>query len=100
LIEATKQGYVVKQEWIHLPADSDLYRPYRALQRVKSLERIQQLATDRTYNFSVTFTADEETRIEIRRQFQVFLKRIEELARKAPEEEVYQINFDLFDWSR
>jgi hypothetical protein len=99
LIKLSDEGYVLLKESTHLPIDSPLYYPYRFMQRVKSLERIQRLPKEQTYNFSVVFSADENARKQIKAKFLEFLKNIEKIANSAPDREVYQLNFDLFDWS-
>ena len=45
-----------------------------------------------------TFSADEQTFRKIQEQFQIFLKEVEKLARKASDENAFQMNFDLFPW--
>lgn len=99
LIELTGDGYVLLKSNTHLPVDSPLYYPYRFMQRIKSLERIQKLPKEQTYNYSVVFSADEAARQEIKRKFLEFLSAVETIAKGAKEAEVYQMNFDLFDWS-
>lgn len=99
LISLTDTGYVLLKDSTHLPVDSPLYGPYRFMQRLKSLERIQKLPKGRTYNFTAVFSADEQVRKSIQTKFLEMLEYIEKIASNAADEEVYQINFDLFDWS-
>lgn len=99
LIQLADDGYALLKDSTHLPIDSPLYYPYRFMQRVKSLDRIQKLPREKTYNFSVVFSADEDARKAIKAKFLEFLEHIETLATSASDQEVYQINFDLFDWS-
>ena len=99
LIKLTDSGYVLLKEDTHLPIDSPLYYPYRFMQRVKTLERIQRLNQEKTYNFSVVFSADEGTRKKIKGKFLELLEFAGKAANGAKNEEVYQMNFDLFDWS-
>ncbi len=99
LIKLTDGIYVLLKEDTHLPIDSPLYNPYRFMQRVKTLERIQRLSQEKTYNFSVVFSADEATRKKIKGKFLELLEFAGKAANGAKNEEVYQMNFDLFDWS-
>jgi len=100
LVELTPRGYVLRQERTHLPSDSVLFPPYRTLQRLRALERIGKLAPGQGYNFSVVFAATEAVRQTIRGKFLALLSEVEALVAAAPSEEVYQMSFDLFDWSR
>lgn len=83
----------------HLPKDSPLCDPHQTLLRFKSLTHQQSLPPDKRYNFAVTFTADNDTRERIHRQFLDFLTEIESWVNEAPSDEVFQMNFDLFNWS-
>jgi uncharacterized protein (TIGR02147 family) len=100
MISLGKDGYRLVRDSLHLPSDSPLYPAYRMLQRMKAMERMQALDAPQSYNFSVLFTADEKARHEIRTRFLELLKDVEGVAGSAPDAEVYQMNFDLFDWSR
>lgn len=99
LISLTDGHYVLVKENTHLSVDSPLYRPFRFMQRFKTIERVQKLPKERTYNFSVVFSATEAIRQEIRSRFLTFLKETELAVTNSSEEEVYQMNFDIFDWS-
>ncbi len=98
-IQFTKDGYAMLKESTHLPVDSPLYYPYRFMQRVKSLERIQKISRETSYNFSVVFSADEQARWQIKAKFLEFLEFVSKVSDAAEDQEVYQMNFDLFDWS-
>jgi len=99
LIKLEKEGYVLLKESSHLSVDSPLYHPYRFMQRLKTLERVQQLPKENTYNFSAIFSANEETRREIKQKFLLLLESIEQTVNDSPDEDIFQMNFDLFDWS-
>lgn len=90
---------LLKQDF-HLPKDSPLCRPHLLLMHYRALQHQQLLDEKDKYNFSVTFTADERTRERIQREFLDFLGRIEGYVKDAPSEQVYQIHFDLFRWSK
>lgn len=90
---------LLRQEF-HLPKDSPLSKPALLLMHYRSLQHQQLLNDSDRYNFSVTFTADERTREKIQREFLNFLERIEDYVKDAPSEQVYQVHFDLFKWSK
>jgi len=93
-------SYEVKLDQTHLSADSALFGPYRAMQHMRAMERFQKLPLDRTYNFTVVFSATEAARLQIKTEFLEFLKKVENIVQNAPDEDVFQMSFDLFDWSR
>jgi hypothetical protein len=76
------------------------YRPYRTMQRLKTLERCQKLTTQGAYNFTVVFSATEAVRAALLEEFFLLLGKAQQLVGKSADEDVYQLNFDLFDWSR
>lgn len=93
-----KGNYLVERGHMHLPWDSSLIVPYRTLLRLRGIERVNK-AGKRAYSYSVIFTASPKEREIIQKEFVEFLKRFDPIVRKAPSKEVYQMNFDLFDWS-
>jgi hypothetical protein len=91
---------------IHVPStDSQVYILYRFKQRIKSLERIKRLNEVKTYNFSAVFSAAKHTPKRIKTKFLELLELLELLefagtvAITSKNEELYQMNFDLFNWS-
>ncbi len=99
LIEEKKGSYRLIKDSLHLPADSGYYLPYQSLLRLKALDLFQRKVQDGSYSFSVIFSADPATRKAIQEGFFDFLKKVEKFVKNAPAEEVYQLNFDLLDWS-
>jgi uncharacterized protein (TIGR02147 family) len=101
LIEFKNNRYVVINQTMHLPKNSNLLHPHQALLRVKSIEHQQNKSLDSgNYAFSVTFSADEEARKKIQEDFLKYLKSVQKTVQNAGTEEVYQINFDLFSWTK
>lgn len=98
LINMTEQGYQILKSETHLSSDSPLYRPFRNLQRLKAIEKIDKLSEDKAYSFSVAFSANEKVKNEIQRRILKLISEVEKLVASAPEEEVFQLNIDLFDW--
>jgi hypothetical protein len=99
LIALRDGRYELTKENTHLPAESPLYQPYRFMQRLKTIERTQRLPRERSYNFSVVFSATEAVRREIHARFLALLGEVEAAVTGSADEQVYQMNFDLFDWS-
>lgn len=92
-------GYRVVEDHLHLSSESLLSNPYHALFRMASLQQLMKLDPGERFSFSVTFSADNETKKVIHEAFLRFLREIEPAIKLAPAESVYQINFDLFPWS-
>ena len=90
---------VVRLRNFHLPAESPLYRAYRLGVRVRAYERLQNSRTNDNYSFSVIFSSNEEVRAKIHKEFLKFLQRVEKWVKDGKAEEVYQMNFDLMNWS-
>lgn len=83
---------------LHLKHDSPFFHQWKAQMSLKSIEWIKNLETKDKYNFTVSFTSDEETKESIRIEFLNFLKKVEALVTKAPSKKLYQLNFDLHKW--
>lgn len=99
-ITLSEQGIEKTYPNLHLPKESPLTRAQQQMLRLRSLQQQQLLDDSLNYSFMVTFTADKETRDKIHREFLKFLKTVEGWVKDAPSEEVYQIHFDLFRWSK
>lgn len=95
-----KSGYRLTKQSTHLSVESPLYAPFRFMQRFSAMERMQKLPPDRTYNFTAVFSASESVREFIHSRFLTLLQEIEKAASTSKDEEVYQLSFDLFDWSK
>ena len=99
LIELESGKYVVRQRDFHLSAESPLFRAYRLGVRVRAYEKLQNSRSKDNYSFSVIFSSNEETRAKIHAEFLKYLQRVEKWVKDGKEEEVYQMNFDLMNWS-
>lgn len=95
----TPNCYRVVDDHLHLSSDSLLSTPYHALFRMASLQQLMKMDSGEKFSFSVTFSADDETKKIIHDGFLRFLREIEPAIKRAPVESVYQLNFDLFPWS-
>lgn len=100
LIELDGDKVMVCREQAHLPVESPLCAGSRVLMRLKAMQRYERLSAERSYNFGVVFTATESERLWLREEFLKILSQLKDRCDAAPAEEVYQMSFDLFDWSR
>lgn len=98
ILEITKDGAHLIKKHIHLESDSPLRDPYQALLRTKCGERLMALKSEEKLVFTVTFSADPETQQKIREEFLLLSKKLENMVKKAKDEKVYQLNFELFPW--
>lgn len=93
-----RNAYRVLKESTHLHRDSVFAQAYQLLFRQAASEHVKTIDESEKFLFTVTLSADEETRTFIRDEFNEFLKKIEPRVREAPAESVYQMSFDLFRW--
>lgn len=84
---------------LHLPQESILQSSYASRMRLKAIERMDVLDSDEAYRFSVIFSADTKTRERIHASFMEWLKGAQKQVQASREEEVYQMNFDLLNWT-
>lgn len=84
---------------MHLPKESYLFEAQRKLFLYRCLEHQDRTRSESDYNFGVTFTASPEVKEEIRKKFAEFLSSIQPLVEESDPEHVYQLNFDIFNWS-
>ncbi len=97
---ADNTSYEVLENHRQLSGDSPIVNSYQQLIRQISLLQSGKVSQDNKFIFSTTIAADERTKVAIKEEFMNFLKKIEPLIKEAPYEDVYQINFDLFNWSK
>lgn len=100
LIEKNDQGQLVTAKTkIHLPRESHLFEAQRKLLLYRCLEHQDRTRNESDYNFEVTFSATKEVKEIIHQKFLDLLKEVQPLVEKAEPEEVFQMNFELFNWS-
>ena len=83
---------------LHLSAEDPLYKAWRTKLRINSLVRLDELDRETSYSFSVVFSCDDNTRLELQRRFLAFLEEAQKLSRASQDTRLCQINFDLFAW--
>lgn len=90
--------YRVVSRNTHLPKSNPLSGPHLTLMRLKSVDQLQRLSREQSYNHSVTFTGTAETMTLLSDAYLGFLKKAEAIVKPAPSQAVFQMNFDLFPW--
>lgn len=66
--------------------------------RLKALDQIEKNPQHDDYCFSVIFSTHPKVRSQIQSKFLEFLNEVQKLVGEHPEENVYQMNFDLLEW--
>lgn len=89
-----------KAKSFHLSKESALCDPHVALLLLRAQQHQRSLPADENYSFSVTFTGTAACRDALHAEFLKFLKRAEQIVKEAPSEDVFQMTFNLFPWSR
>ncbi len=84
---------------LHLPRNSKEYMAWNSQLRAAAMQRCQNLPSDEAYGFSVVFSTDEPTRREIQEMYLKFVKEVQRLTSGSEEKNLYQLNFDLFNWN-
>jgi len=100
LIARNAQGIQVLREDMHLPPTSPLFPAFRMAMRLKTLELLQNGQNTNDYTLTVLYSAKSETQTEIREKFLELLKWIQRRTQADHPEAVFQLNFDLLNWSR
>lgn len=101
LIEWEKDKPIsVLKTMVHLPAHSPLAQSHAAQIRMKTAEQMTKRSDPDSLHFSATFCANSATRLKIKEAFLKFLENQSKLIERAPEEEVFQLSFDLYSIDR
>jgi len=82
----------------HFHKDHPLMRVGQNMLRQVAQTRLQSTPEEEKHSLNFTFTMDQPGFDDLKKEFQVFLKKAEEISRKSRHSEVYQLNFDLFRW--
>ncbi len=99
IITMAENGIQLNDIELHLPKDSSIFASYKSQCYTNTMNRLKQLEENKTYNFTVFFSGDENLRKEINNQFMKFLSRTKKLVGDSESNEVFQMNFDLFSWT-
>jgi hypothetical protein len=88
----------VKNHSSHFNRDHPLMRVHQSLFKTAIQQRLQQTAEEDKHSFLATFTLDEHAFQDLKKEFQVFLKKAEQISRASKNNQVCQISFDLLKW--
>lgn len=100
LIEMKEGKVKVLKRSLHLPKDSKLVLPHQILMKQKSIYHLGTLQNDNRKNFAVTFASNEKAKVKIEEAFNEFIARVRALSGEGRPDTCYQLNFDLFPWSK
>jgi hypothetical protein len=83
----------------HLEPSSPVFGPYRTLQRLKSLDKIDKIqGEDFCYALTAAFAADQSTFESTKLQILQLVKNTQKSVVASPSESVFQLNIDFFRW--
>jgi DNA-binding Xre family transcriptional regulator len=88
----------VLQKRSHFSKEHPLTRVHQNLMKIELLQRLQHISESEKHSFLATFTMDQEGFKQIKDEFQLFLKKAEQISAKSLHDGVYQLSFDLFRW--
>jgi hypothetical protein len=100
LVSLQKNKAQLLKDHLHLPKDSPLFAAHQSLLRMFCLQHLQSQKKKEDTVFSVTFSATEAVRARVHEKFLAFIREVEQEVRGADPAEIYQMNFDLFQWSK
>lgn len=84
----------------HLSSTHPWMRANQQLLRPLCSTRLSQLNEDQQTSLMVSFTADRKAKREIEKKIEQVFQEIESIAVNAPNEDLYQLNLELFQWLR
>lgn len=99
VVEKQHSEFKIIKDNLHLSENSPIYKAYRSLMRIKSIQQMETLPPEKSYSFSALFSTEPAAKKTIHKAFLNFLKETQKIVQKGKETDVYQMNFDLFDWS-
>lgn len=94
----SKGSVIMLQEHLHLPAGSALFQSRQAQLRAATSYRSSTKSDPFDHSLQAMFSADIKTAAEIKSILNEALRKIEELAKSAKAEGVYQFGFDFIKW--
>lgn len=100
VISFGKDGVEINQHNLHLARESQVFWAWKQSLNLLSMHKCRGLSQKDSYNFSVVFSADDEVKNKLHQLFLSFLKEAQGLVKQARSKNVYQMNFDLFNWTK
>ncbi len=99
IIKKELNEWLVSTSSLHLKSLSPVYRSWRNQLKIMSSTRLDMLRESDSYSFANVFSADRLTVEKLRVSFLHFLKEADTNIKSAPDQNVYQMSFDLFPWT-
>jgi len=96
IISRSIRGIELHDNRMYLPGDSPLAVAHGTMLRLFAINQRQKVADPDDYFFTTTFSATESVRKDLHLAFLNVFKSFAPLIEKAPSEEVFHVNFDLF----
>lgn len=100
LIERGPKGIKLVVQNMHLPKTAPVYKSWRNQLKLLAINKIDSIEDDDGYSFAVIFSATEEVKKLIQRRFLEYLNEVEALVGASPQEDTYQMSFELFPWTK
>lgn len=88
----------VLKDSIHLPPNHPMFKMHHISARHINTHQLFRVDPSERVNFNMTFTANENTRRHIHELFLTFLRSAETAIEASPEDNVFQMGFELFPW--
>lgn len=88
----------VQKRQVHFHREHPLMRTHQQLLKELSQARLSLVPEEEKQSFMATFTMNAEGFEKLKKEFQIFLKKAEQVSKESRHTEVYQLSFDLFKW--
>jgi hypothetical protein len=88
----------VQQSRMHFRPDHPLMRLQQQQIKLLSQAKVQKLSDLRKKSVTVTFASDQKAFELIKKEFDVFIQKAQQLAGETTPKKTYQLIFDFFDW--
>ena len=99
IIEQKAGRWRTIKKQVHLSRASEIYPAWKMQMQNLGQARNQLQTSEKSYGFSVVFSADEKTRVKIQAKLLDLITEIEPLVVKAPAQNVYQLSLELLPWT-
>jgi uncharacterized protein (TIGR02147 family) len=100
-IELGEEDFEIKKIMktnFHFGREHPLMRLHQTILKTAIHSQLTRTEEKNKHSFIVTFSMDYKGFERAKDEFQTFLKKIENIASTSKDEQVYQLNFDLFRW--
>jgi hypothetical protein len=98
LIEQSKEGVRILQDHVHLDRKSAIFRPWKQGLSLMSLDELRKNEKKEILGFNVVLTCSSKSLKKIKIKMLDVIKDLEQEVVDSKEEELVQLNLDLFKW--